>query len=238
MKVKSKAVKIKNRLSVDIEVGSTHTYQLSNGCIVHNTSSILLNTASGIHPRYAHKYFRRIQANVNDPVYQLFKEKNPECCEPSVYSANGTDDVITFCVEAPKGAITKDDIGAIDFLKIVKSTQENWVLPGTAHPESTIGLNHNVSNTVTVKSHEWADVANFIYDNREFFTGISLLADDGHTIYQQAPHEQVRTQDDEVQWSNFLEQYEKVDYTTLNESDDNTIHKEIIACGANGCELR
>jgi len=201
------------------------------------TTSILLNTASGIHPRYDKKYFRRIQANVTDPVYMHFKENNPNCCEPSVWSANGTDDVITFCVEAPKGAIVKDDVGAIEFLEIVKKTQQNWVIPGTALPDSSVGLNHNVSNTVSVKAHEWEEVADYIFDNREFFTGISLLADDGKTIYEQAPHQQIANNDDEAQWSNFLESYSKVDYTKLNEEVDNTIHKDIVACAGGSCDI-
>jgi ribonucleoside-diphosphate reductase alpha chain len=201
------------------------------------TSSILLNTASGIHPRFAPRYFRRIQANVHDPVYQHFKEQNPHCCEPSVYSANQTDDVITFCVKSPDGAITKDDLTALEFLQKVKSTQENWVIPGTARPDSTPELNHNVSNTITVKPHEWDAVRDFIYDNRELFTGISLIPDDD-SIYQQAPHQQVLTDDDEARWSNFLETYEKIDYTTLNEEDDQTEHKQIVACGGNNCEIK
>jgi ribonucleoside-triphosphate reductase len=201
------------------------------------TSSILLNTASGIHPRYAHKYFRRIQANTNDPVYKHFKEQNPHCCEPSVWSANGTDDVITFCVKAPEGAITKDSMGAIEFLESVKSTQQNWVIPGTARPDSTPGLQHNVSNTVTVKPHEWEEVADYIYENREFFTGISLLPEDGDTKYDQAPHQTI-SHDDEVVWSNFVESYQKVDYTSLNEEDDNTQLKEVIACAGGACELK
>lgn len=201
------------------------------------TTSILLNTASGIHPRYAKKYFRRIQANINDPVYQHFKEQNPECCEPSVWSANGTDDVITFCVTAPEQAITKDEVSALDFLKIVKSTQENWVIPGTALPDSTVGLTHNVSNTVSVKADEWDEVAEFIYDNREFFTGISLLSDDGTTIYQQAPHQQIRNQDDESVWTNYLESYEKVDYTKLSEVEDVTEHKNVAACAGGACDI-
>jgi ribonucleoside-triphosphate reductase len=201
------------------------------------TTSILLNTASGIHPRHAPKYFRRIQATKTDPVYKHFKENNPHCCEPSVWSANNTDDVITFCVEAPKGAITKDDISALEFLEIVKETQKNWVIPGTALPDATIGLNHNVSNTVSVKDHEWDEVAEYVYENREFFTGISLLADNGKTIYEQAPHQQINSHDDEAQWANFLESYERVDYTKLNEEDDNTIHKDIVACAGGSCEL-
>ena len=201
------------------------------------TTSILLNTASGIHPRFAKKYFRRIQANVSDPVYQYFKEKNPHCCEPSVWSANGTDDVITFCVTSPEGAITKDQVGALEFLNVIKSTQTNWVVPGTARPDSTPGLNHNVSNTVMVKDDEWDDVADFIYENRAYFTGIALLGDSGDTVYKQAPHQELNHDDDEAVWANYVTGYEAVDYTKLNEEEDATQHRSIIACAGGTCSL-
>ena len=202
------------------------------------STSVLLDTASGIHPRYAPKYLRRIQANVNDPVYKHFKEKNPHACEASVWSNNGTDDVVTFCVKAPEDAIFKDSVSAIVFLEIVKMTQTNWVLEGTARPESSRGLTHNVSNTITVKESEWDDVADYIYENRHFFTGISLLADNGDTTYQQAPHQQIRSNDDELMFNNLLGNYQAVDYTTLFEEDDNTKLSEAIACGGGACELK
>lgn len=201
------------------------------------TTSILLNTASGIHPRHSERYFRRIQANKNDPVYKHFKEKNPHCCEPSVWSTNGTDDVITFCVKSPDGAIVKSDISAIEFLKIVKMVQENWVIPGTAIPESSPGLTHNVSNTVTFKMSEKDELCKFIYDNREYFTGISLLIDSGDTIYQQAPHQQISSDDDELIWANYMEAYEKIDYTKLNEDEDKTNHKNIVVCSGGKCDI-
>ena len=199
------------------------------------SSSLLLQTASGIHPRYASKYFRRVQANIHDPVYKHFKENNPHACEPSVYSANQTDDVITFCVESPDGAILKDDVSALELLDIVKLVQENWVLPGTARPDSSPGLYHNVSNTISVKKNEWDDVADYIYNNREFFTGISMLPDDG-SIYQQAPLQQL-TGDDELSWSFLTEGFQKVDYTMLNEEEDNTKLKEQPACAGGKCDL-
>lgn len=223
-----------NQLIAD-KIGVKHSARLT--CVKpEGTSSILLNTASGIHPRHAKKYFRRIQANVNDPVYLHFKEKNPHCCEPSVWSSNGRDDVITFCVKSPDGAITKDDLTALEFLEIVKSTQENWVRAGTAIPESSKGFNHNVSNTVTFKTDEAQDVADFIYDNREFFTGVSLIPDDNN-LYQQAPHQQIETTDDESHWANLIESYEKIDYTMLNEDDDITDHKSIVVCSGGSCDI-
>jgi ribonucleoside-diphosphate reductase alpha chain len=201
------------------------------------STSILLNTASGIHPRYAKKYFRRIQANKNDPVYKHFKEKNPHCCESSVWSTNGVDDVITFCVESPKGCIVKDDLTALEFLKIVKLVQENWVVRGTANPDTSPGLTHNVSNTVTVSADEWDDVSEYIYENRKFFTGVAMIPDNGDSIYEQAPHQNIRSQDDEAQWTNYIESYEKVDYTSLNETADVTNHKSIIVCGGGTCDI-
>lgn len=201
------------------------------------SSSLLLGTASGIHPRWSKRYFRRIQANRLDPVYKTFQANNPHACEESVWSTNRTDDVITFCVEAPDDAITNDDVSAIEMLKIVKLVQENWVLPGTARPESSPGLYHNVSNTINVAADEWDEVADFIFENKDYFTGISMLPKSTN-VYQQAPHQQIASGDDELAWSYLSEGFQNVDYTSMNESEDNTKLKEIIACAGGACELQ
>ena len=152
------------------------------------TASCILGTASGIHPHHAKRYIRRVQANKLEAIYQHFKKVNPRACEDSVWSANNTDDVISFCVEVPDGSKTKNQVSAIDLLKTVKSTQQNWVLPGT-NPELCTApwLTHNVSNTINVKPEEWDAVEDFIYDNKEFFCGISLLPITGDKDYPQAP---------------------------------------------------
>jgi ribonucleoside-diphosphate reductase alpha chain len=200
------------------------------------SSSLLIGTASGIHPRWSKRYLRRIQAAKTDPVYQMFKENNEHACEESVWSTNKTDDIITFCVESPENAITNDDVTAMDMLQAVKLVQENWVLPGTARPDSSPGLYHNVSNTIRVKTEEWDDVADFIFNNKEFFTGIAMLPEDGN-VYQQAPHQQICSGDDELQWSELSESFQRVDYTSLNEETDETKLKEVIACAGGACEL-
>jgi ribonucleoside-diphosphate reductase alpha chain len=201
------------------------------------STSLLLGTASGIHPRHARRYFRRVQANKTDPVYTFFNSQNPHMCNESVWSANKTDDVITFCVEAPDEAILRNEMSAIDLLKHVHSTQKNWVIPGTARPESNPGLYHNVSNTLTVREDEWDTVAEYIWDNRADFTGISMLAASGDKAYAQAPHEEVVSAQDETLWNELISKFKSVDYTQMQEQDDTTNLQGEIACAGGACEL-
>ena len=201
------------------------------------STSLLLGTASGIHPRYARRYFRRIQANRTDPVYRFFKKHNPHMCEESVWSTNRTDDVITFCVEAPEEAVLRSEMSALDLLKAVHSTQLNWVKPGTARPELNPGLYHNVSNTLTVREDERDAVAEYIWEHREDFTGISMLAASGDKRYAQAPHEEVSTPQDEALWNELIANFTPVDYTQLREEEDVTNLQGEIACAGGACEL-
>ena len=201
------------------------------------STSLLLGTASGIHPRHARRYFRRVQANKTDPVYKFFNSQNTHMCNESVWSANKTDDVITFCVEAPEEAILRNEMSAIDLLKHVHSTQQNWVIPGTARPESNPGLYHNVSNTLTVRDGEWDDVAEYIWENRSDFTGISMLAASGDKAYAQAPHEEVISAQDETLWNELISKFQSVDYTQMHEQDDATNLQGEIACAGGACEL-
>ena len=143
--------------------------------------------------------------------------------------------VIEFPVEAPEGAIVKDDVQAIPFLEMVQSTQQNWVLPGTARPEQSPGLNHNVSNTVTVQADEWDKVADYLWENREFFTGVSLLANTGDKDYAFSPMEKVGSEADESRWNAILSGYKPVDYTAITESSDETNLSGEVACAGGVC---
>jgi len=198
------------------------------------TASLLLGTASGIHPHHAKRYFRRVQAARTEPVYNFFKSWNPQMTEVYGMKADTTD-VITFPIEAPDGAILKKDIGALQFLDMVKLVQENWVVPGTAHEKYNPGLRHNVSNTVTVREGEWESVADFIWDNRASFTGVSLLAATGDKDYQQAPNEEVTTAADIAKWNGLT--YEPVDFSLMSEAADYTSLKETVACAGGACEI-
>jgi ribonucleoside-diphosphate reductase alpha chain len=158
------------------------------------TSSSMLGTSSGIHPHHAKRYIRHVQANILEAPYQHFKRINPQACEKSSWSANDTDEVVKFPIEVPDGAKLKNQLPAIEMLEIVKNTQKNWVYSGKNKTLCTQEyLSHNVSNTVTVKSDEWADVTKYIYNNRKYFAGISLIPQSGDKDYPQAPFTTVYT---------------------------------------------
>jgi len=158
-------------------------------------------------------------------------------CEDSVWSTNNTDEVITFCIQAPENAVVRSEMPAMELLKYVHSTQKNWVIPGNARPESNPGLNHNVSNTISVRDNEWDDVAEFIWTNQSDFTGVSLLKAAGDKQYQQAPHEEVVTPNDKHLWNELIGKFKPVDYTELIEEKDNTNLQSELACVGGKCEI-
>lgn len=196
------------------------------------TTSLELGcVGSGHHAHHARRYIRRVTADELEYVFQAFKAANPHMC---VRKPDGKY-VIEFPVEAPAGATVKADLGAIQFLDMVKSTQQNWVLPGTSDTSPSPGLNHNVSNTVTVRPDEWDKVADYLWENREFFTGVSLLASTGDKDFAFAPNEEVITPADEARWNAILEGYKPVDYTSIVEQGDNTDLSGEVACAGGVC---
>jgi ribonucleoside-triphosphate reductase len=202
------------------------------------TSSSMLGTSSGIHPHHAKRYIRHVQANVLEAPYQHFKKLNPQACEKSSWSANNTDEVVKFPIEVPDGAKLRNQLPAVEMLKVVKETQKNWVSSGKNRALCTQDyLSHNVSNTVTVKPDEWEDVTKFIYDNRKYFAGISLIPQSGDKDYPQAPfttvytsREIVKEYGDAALWCSGLIElalnafnsnlWSACDYTTLNQAKD------------------
>lgn len=155
-------------------------------------ASVLLGTASGIHGEHSPMYFRNVQMNDQDDVLSVIGEYNPKMVEESVWSSTGTDKVVSFPVESQEGSIYKSDLLGAKQLEYVKLAQQYWVEYGTDESLCTDKrLRHNVSNTITVD--DWDEVEQYIYDNRQWFAGISLLSAMGDKAYPQAPFTEVFT---------------------------------------------
>ncbi len=217
----------------DVEVDKTHWFY--DGAVKsHNTTSLELGcVSSGHHAHHARRYIRRVTADPLEFVFQAFKSVNPHMC---VRRTDGKF-LIEFPVEAPNGATIKADLHAIQFLDMIRSTQQNWVIHGTARMDGNPGLHHNVSNTVTVKADEWDKVADYLWENREFFTGVSLLSDTGDKDFVYAPMEEVQTEADEARWNAILAAYKPVDYTALVEETDATDLRGEVACAGGACSI-
>lgn len=152
------------------------------------TTSLLLGTSSGIHPAHARNYIRRIQANDLEFPANHYRKINPLSVEKSVWNPNGTDLIVAFPVEVSPAAQLKRDFNAVALLSLVQRTQQNWVEYGTNKERCVVPwVRHNVSNTITIKPDEWDSVGDYIYENRQWFAGISLLQSSGDKDYPQAP---------------------------------------------------
>jgi ribonucleoside-diphosphate reductase alpha chain len=164
------------------------------------TTSCILGTASGIHAHHAKRYFRTAQGNKLEAPLQYFELHNPDHVQESVWSKNGTDKVVTFCIEIDDEAHTKETVDALKLLEFVKLTQQNWVAAGKVLERCAAPfLSHNVSNTINIKPDEWERVEEYIYQNRQYFAGISLLNHAGDRDYPQAPFCQVFTPAEQVE---------------------------------------
>ena len=168
-------------------------------CKPEGSASLLLGTAPGIHPYHARRFFRRIVVDRRGPAYACFRAANPAMTAPSLLRPE-SDDVITFPDEAPSDAILRDDLSALDFLRLVLLVRRNWIVPGTSPAARSAGLHHNVSHTCTVRPDEWEAVRAFLWRHRRWFSGVALLPETGEHAYPQAPLTAVRSAAELALW--------------------------------------
>ena len=184
------------------------------------TVSQLVDSASGIHPRHAPYYIRRVRGNNYDPLTQFMKDQGiPH--EPCVYSGDTTT-VFSFPVKAPEGAICTKDVSALDQLKMWETYQDHYA-------------EHKPSITVNVKADEWFEVGAYVYEKFDKMSGVSFLPYDEHT-YQQAPYEEIGKSD----YKMLLELMPKsIDWVKLAEYEgqDFTKGSQTLACSGETCEL-
>ena len=191
------------------------------------TTSLTLGTSSGIHAWHNDHYIRRIRVGKNEPIYEYLSTAHPELIEDEYFRPHDTA-VISAPQRAPEGAITRAE-SAIDMLERVKKVSTEWVRTGHWKGQNT----HNVSATVTIKEDEWAEVGEWMWENRSCYNGLSVLPHSDHT-YVQAPFEDC----DEATYNEMMKSLANIDLTNVVETQDNTDLQGELACAGGACEIK
>lgn len=190
------------------------------------SSSCVLASSSGIHARHSKYYLRRFRINKNDSLDHYLKNVIPDLVEDDIFSNTGS--VITIPQRSPDNSIIRDQETAIDLLNRAYTYNQNWV-----HEGHRDGLNkNNVSCTVSVKETEWEQVCTSMWENRDKYSGISLLPFDGGS-YKQAPFEECT----EEVYNKYDKLINEIDLTQIKENSDNTQRTQTVSCSGGVCEL-
>ena len=191
------------------------------------TSSLALGCSSGIHAWHNDYYIRRIRVGKNEAIYDYLMKWHPELVEDEYFRPHDTA-VISVPQKAPEGSLLRHE-SSHDLLERVKWFNENWVQPGHKKGQNS----HNISATVSVKEDEWDEVAEWMWENREHYNGLSILPYDGGT-YVQAPFEDC----DKNVYETMLKSLKSVDLRFVVEDDDNTNLSGELACAGGACEIK
>ncbi len=149
-------------------------------------ASVILKTASGIHPEHSERYFRIMQLNKDSDTAKYLLDNCPEMLEESVWSSTKTDYVVYSPCENPKGTLYKEDMQGIKHLELIKLVQNSWVSEGKNEELCYVKTaNHNVSNTVIIDDRE--AIVDYLFENQNYFTAVSFLSMFGDKDYAQAP---------------------------------------------------
>jgi ribonucleoside-diphosphate reductase alpha chain len=180
------------------------------------TVSQLVGSASGIHPRYARNYIRRVRADVKDPLATWMKERGVPC-EVDFYNPNSL--VFSFPIRSPDKAVTRHGVSAVEQLALVSHFNAHW-------------CEHKASVTVYVKEDEWLDVGAWVYRNFDTLSGVSFLPTDSGS-YRQAPYEEVS----EEAITALEKAMPSIDFGDYTETVDNTTSTQELSCSAGVCEI-
>jgi len=175
-----------------------------------------------VHPRHAPYYIRRIRISSTDSLFKMLKDQGvPYYPEVGQQEETANTFVLEFPVKSPDGAISKDDISALDQLAHWKLVKENFT-------------EHNPSVTISVGDDEWISVANWVYENWDIVGGLSFLPRSNH-VYRLAPYEPISKE----MYEDMVKRYKHIDYGKLYayERQDETEMKRELACVSGGCEL-
>ncbi len=182
------------------------------------TVSQLVDSASGLHPRHSKFYFRRVRSDNKDPLTKFMIE-NGVPNEPDVTKPSSTT-VFTFPKKAPEGALLREQLSAIQHLKL-------WLVYQRHYCE------HKPSVTISVTEKDWPEVGAFVWKHFDEMSGVSFLPYDGGS-YRQPPYEECN----EKQYTEMLAKLpKKIDWDSVIEQEDNVEGAQMLACTAGGCEL-
>ena len=190
------------------------------------TTSLALGTSSGIHAWHNDYYVRRIRVGKNESMYKYLYKFHPELIEDEYFRPHDTA-VISIPQKAPEGSILRTE-SPFDLLQRIKKVATEWVQSGHRRGSNT----HNVSATVSLKEHEWAAAGQWMWDNRDYYNGLSVLPYDGGT-YTQAPFEDI----DKVKYEEMMKSLNEVDLSNIYEGEDETDLAGELACAGGACEI-
>jgi len=224
MKAAAKAVKEENERVAELiginKAARTTTVKPSG------TSSLVLGTSSGIHAWHNDYYLRRIRVGKNEAIYSYLAINHPELVEDEFFRPHDTA-VITIPQKAPEGSILRYE-SVFQMLERVKKVSQEWIRSGHRSGQNT----HNVSATISIKQEEWDLVGDWMWKNRKFYNGLSVLPYSDHT-YTQAPFEDC----DSETFDKLLSTLKNVDLTKIVELQDNTDLRGEAACAGGACEI-
>ena len=190
------------------------------------TSSLTLGTSSGIHAWHNDYYVRRIRVGKNEAIYSHLAVHNPELIEDEYFRPHDTA-VISVPQKAPEGSIFRTE-SAIDLLERVKFFYQNWIKPGHRSGQNT----HNISATVSIKEDEWEMVGKWMWENRKFYNGLSVLPYNGGS-YIQAPFSDCTKEE----YEKSITYLQNVDLSKVIEFADNTNLAGEVACAGGQCTV-
>lgn len=190
------------------------------------TSSLVLGTSSGIHAWHNDYYIRRIRVGKNEAIYTHLSIHHPELVEDDYFRPHDTA-IISVPQKAPEASILRTE-SAIDLLERVKHFYTNWIKPGHRSGQNT----HNISATVSIKEDQWEEVGEWMWENRAYYNGLSVLPHFDHT-YKQPPFEDCTKEE----YEEMLSHLTSLNLTDVVEFEDMTNLSGEVACAAGQCEV-
>ena len=190
------------------------------------TASLVLGCSSGIHAWHNDYYLRRVRINKNESLYTYLAINHPELIEDEFFSPSTTA-VITIPQRSPTDAILRTE-NPENLLERIKTIYSNWVKPGHRTGSNT----HNVSSTVSIREDDWNYVREWMWENRNYYSGITVLPYDGG-IYKQAPFEDCS----EVDFAHLFLKLSEVNLEYVIENTDETNLSGELACAGGQCEI-